>query len=932
MIRPIALSVALTFALSGGFSHWDQATAAPPKRAKKPPPDPAALLASVARGADDAAVLKSVKRLGKKKALSSVIRATRHRDERVRRVAVLAIGALKARKARIHVARALVDRDPGVVLAAATTLKALGGRGVEAEVAQLLQHQSVSVRCGAADLLRRFRSKAAQTELEEGLARAKWSEERACILTALVRRGHRKYVAHALPLLEKDDTRALGAAILMLEPKAGRAALSAALAATPSEELVAAAVSIGAAQGRDGLNWIAALVRSKSTVVRAAALEVLLALKKDPQARKLLMSAATRADAFTRGRVIDALATGSPAQDLLPLARRWLRDKSPIVRAAAARVFGAAPRKSDGALLLRRYQTERIQPTKANLEVRVELLGALGAIGNPDWVPVFVDSTGQKGEAQAAVDALVRVGEPAVRTLLLVVKVGDMDRIPFALEALARIGRGVGDAAAGLFRHPREIVRELGRDLMAASGDPKAVGALLTLFRSESLEDPVPVIEAISTFNTPEARAALKEASDHPNVEVRNAAVEGLGSSHMRDKETVGVLLKVAETDSSPRVRSVAVRALFQVNAPGLAKKLIKLIQYDSGEVRRVAYEVLGWSGDPASAAVMAKRLAGAEGEDLVQLKAAIARVTRRDDLTSLRKVTDWYKGFRPAVVSSRKWKSGVVKLGKKGASGSIHYQTLGTGPVTVIAIPGHHAGAIYHPAMDRVAGSIRVVTYDPQGRGRSKRRAGRITLKSEVNDIEMVRRQVKAARVALLAHDAGGLVALQYARTYSKRVSRIILLNTPPRGTRHGVSATAVRAMRGKWAQDLARLDSRHAWFMPVAWLYYRQFAIAPGLVADSKHAPRVNAFPGEPVARQALQRSVAGLSLARLAATIKTPITLVVGDRAPFTGAERAALRKAAKKYGHVGLRRLKGVGHYPHLEKPGALAGTIGSLLPR
>ncbi|MFT7625332.1 MAG: pimeloyl-ACP methyl ester carboxylesterase/HEAT repeat protein [Myxococcota bacterium] len=902
-------------------------TEEPPKE-EEPPPNPAIevprLLRSASQGATTDQILDKLIELEPRRAVIAEIATTiRHHDERVRVATIEVLSTFKVGSARQKIALALGDGSPAVVSAAARALHRLGGKGASFEVRSLLKHRSVAVRCTAADLVRKQSGKKKLVALEAQLKRATLPEERACVLRALHRGGSRGVMKRALPLIENHDTRALGVRVMKLAPEDARKELSKVLAGKPSEEFVAGSLEVAGTHGDRGMVWTAGLIRSKQAHVRRAALDMLLSRSKNKVVRGLLIDAAAKADAQTRVRVIDAMSEQSAAT-LLPLVRGWLGDRSPLVRAASARVMAKAGQKSDAARVFRAYQDERMRASKSNLMVRVALLQAMAHIANPDWVPLLVEASGQKGEEQAATDGLVAIGEPAVRTLLLVVKVGDMERIPFALEALARIGKGVGEAAEGLFRHPRELVRELGRDLLAASGDPVAVDALLTLFRSETLEDPVPVIQAIATFGTASARAGLVEAAEHPNEAVRVAAIKGLGESHKRSSDVVKAVWRVAETDKAPHVREAAVRSLFQLSAPGLPKLLRKLVQFEVPLVRTACHEALGWLGDPSAVPFLANRIRDAEGAEKAALNDALRRLTRRTDLKSARNYRDWADATKASLTGRAQKKPGKLKVPK----GTLHFSETGSGS-TVLVLGGGHRADMFAPAMDLLGGSRRIVYLNGRGRGESAA-ASKPSLKSELSDLEHARRGLKAGKVSIVAFGAEGLTALMYAKTYPKHVSRIVLVSTPPRGVRHGAQNVAARRLKGADALDLARLDARHAWFAPSAWLSYRHTALAPGLAGRATDGPRIAAYAPNPIGLQAVEKAAAGLDLSRLAGSVKVPINMVVGEYAALTGGQRARLQRAARKHAHVALRPLKGAGHYPHLESPDRFAALVRGLV--
>ncbi|MFT5432737.1 MAG: pimeloyl-ACP methyl ester carboxylesterase/HEAT repeat protein [Myxococcota bacterium] len=603
-------------------------------------------------------------------------------------------------------------------------------------------------------------------------------------------------------------------------------------------------------------------------------------------------------------------------------------DDSPIVRAAAARVFVGGPSKADGSRLLRAYQTERQRQTTENLPVRVALLRALGVVGHADYVPVLVDAFNQKGEQQAAIDGLVAIGSPSVRTLLLVVKVGDTERIPYALEALARIGSGVGNAAAGLFRHPREIVRKLGRDLMAASSDPGSVKMLLTLLDSNDLQDPIPVIEAISTFRTAEALGALIRATTSPNPAVRVAAIDGLGSTHVRSSAVIGALKKVVETDGDVAARVSGINAMYRLGAPHLGKLLARVVQYDVPAVRAAAYAVIGWTGEPVAAPATAAGASTADAASRELINGSLRRLTRSEDIRSVGAAKNW---AAETLAATGPRVRGVWTTAGTGA-GALHYRVAGSGRV-VVGVAGAYSGAALLPTLDLLAsGSTRTVCVDGRGRGKTQLGGVTPTLASEVADIETVRQAQKAEKIDIVGYDLGAYVAVAYATSHPQRVRSLTLLSAPARMDTSGASSLAAQRVTGQAKDDLAELDAKHAWFAPAAYRAYRQTAMTPGLVANLASAPRAGAFMFSSVADYHIRRSgkIDFLRAASALAEAKIPVTVILGKESPIGIMDQTILRTLAKEFSNFRFAQVAGAGHFPHIEQPSRTAAAIRSAL--
>jgi proline iminopeptidase len=108
----------------------------------------------------------------------------------------------------------------------------------------------------------------------------------------------------------------------------------------------------------------------------------------------------------------------------------------------------------------------------------------------------------------------------------------------------------------------------------------------------------------------------------------------------------------------------------------------------------------------------------------------------------------------------------------------------VGEGPPIVAVHGGPDFDHCYFlPELDRLADSFHLVYYDQRGRGRSAAgvRPEDVTLRSDVEDLDRVRRRLELESIAVLGHSWGGVVAMEYAIRHPDRVSRLILLDTAP-------------------------------------------------------------------------------------------------------------------------------------------------------
>lgn len=161
----------------------------------------------------------------------------------------------------------------------------------------------------------------------------------------------------------------------------------------------------------------------------------------------------------------------------------------------------------------------------------------------------------------------------------------------------------------------------------------------------------------------------------------------------------------------------------------------------------------------------------------------------------------------RCVVASS--WSPEVRESALVGEGVRLYVREVGAGPALVVLHGGPDFDHEYLlPEMDRLAAWFRVVYYDQRGRGRSVLGAppGRVTMATEVEDLERVRGWLELASVAVLGHSWGGLLAMEYALAHPDRVSRLVLMNTAPASH---ADAGAVRAelARRRSAEQTARM-----------------------------------------------------------------------------------------------------------------------------
>jgi len=139
--------------------------------------------------------------------------------------------------------------------------------------------------------------------------------------------------------------------------------------------------------------------------------------------------------------------------------------------------------------------------------------------------------------------------------------------------------------------------------------------------------------------------------------------------------------------------------------------------------------------------------------------------------------------------------------------STSLYSRAIGRGtPVIVL-----HGGPDFDhgyllPELDQLSDAFRLIYYDQRGRGKSAENVQpqAVTLASDLDDIDRVRRHYELNAVVLLGHSWGAVLAVEYALRNPSRVSQLILMNPAP------VSANDLTAVRKAYLERLGQAMDR--------------------------------------------------------------------------------------------------------------------------
>ena len=269
-----------------------------------------------------------------------------------------------------------------------------------------------------------------------------------------------------------------------------------------------------------------------------------------------------------------------------------------------------------------------------------------------------------------------------------------------------------------------------------------------------------------------------------------------------------------------------------------------------------------------------------------------------------------------------------------------LFYKVVGSGPDTVVVLhggPGFHMNYLV-PDFVPLAAHHTLLFYDQRNAGRSTlfTDTARANVRLLVSDLEALRRRFGIARLTLLGHSWGALLAGLYAAEHPDRVARMILVGAagPP-----GVSLPPYNPMaRLDSAVNAARVRNLNAWRGGVpdstkgCWDYYalwsRGWVPTPvharrmwGDICNVPQAAMLSATRGYPGA------SLAGRDITAALAKVNAPTLVIHGDRDPMPRANPDAYLRLLPRAAFL---MLPDAGHLPWNDQPAAFFTALDRFL--
>ena len=265
-----------------------------------------------------------------------------------------------------------------------------------------------------------------------------------------------------------------------------------------------------------------------------------------------------------------------------------------------------------------------------------------------------------------------------------------------------------------------------------------------------------------------------------------------------------------------------------------------------------------------------------------------------------------------------------------------LYYRVIGQGPDTLIAIHGGPGVDLESIAADFVplAAHHVVIFYDQRGTGRSTLPAdtARLGAEQQIADLDAIRQHFGLARVTLIAHSYGPLLAATYALAHPSAVRRMVFFSpVPPRRgdfwTRFGKTVasrldstqqaqmTAANHRLGDASAD-ARQACRDLWAIALRPRLAEPDRTLPLIRSDLCASDPAGIRYGLTVTNRVVMASYGDWDLRSRLRALTIPVLVVHGEQDAIP---MDLVEEWTTSLPHGQLLRVPGAAHFPYVEQP-------------
>jgi pimeloyl-ACP methyl ester carboxylesterase/HEAT repeat protein len=612
-----------------------------------------------------------------------------------------------------------------------------------------------------------------------------------------------------------------------------------------------------------------------------------------------------------------------------------LKAKDDRVQMLAAKALGAGKRSPEAEkLLIGRYREVARRRSDANLELRRELLKALGRVGADGAVAELVQAIGRDEEVEAALVGLGSVGEPAIGSLLFVIKTGDAVRTPLAVEALANAGPAAIDPMMGLLTHRSRDVRNVARTAMAQIGKPTIVPHVIELLQNPETPGRPQLMALLGALYTEESFATLTHvAQTDEDADMRLGAVRVL--SQKAEPRVLEVLRGIAVKDDSNEVRHLAVKSLIWQGDRESVPLLLNVLLGDKDFIRKTAAFGLGYLASPEDVPKLVAGMDTPRSEILTAARDALRRVTFRGDLAKPEDFKRWYKAWRERETKRAKVKEAEMTL----SDGTrLYYALAGQGrPLVVLGDGPDFSHDYLRQPFDRLAAGRVVLYLDLPGRGRSSRPTEEgvgVGLEHDVRSVATMLTRLNLKAVDIYGAGWGAMVAVRIADKHPKLVRKLILDDSPQPTLRGWATRVdlGVAQMIDPWKADMKVFEEEARRFQPDVRDEMLTRAIIGALLERPRIMPQIVPMLGtDPGLRGAIIAPMGAFDLSDAYRRINVPTLMLYGAKPPLDEAGLAWREELIGSNSNLRLTVIGDAGLMPMFEATEAWQEIVENFLP-
>jgi len=634
--------------------------------------------------------------------------------------------------------------------------------------------------------------------------------------------------------------------------------------------------------------------------------------------------------------------SGASGKGLSKKLFKLLSDPSQDVRNVAGELIARDLGKAAVPTLMELFRKEAMRPTRSNLLLRQVLIRTLGVVGatSPDAsdrvIPTLIQALYRRDQQKAASAALVSLGKRAVPSLLMVLKQGDVNRAPAAMEAMMLIGPEAAPEVVSLLTARHRKMRELALQFLSLYRDPSILPILARTYKQGDDLVRISVISIAGLYRDTEAIRLLELGIKDKDAGVRLKAMEIIAKSGL--PQTVPLLLARAEEDPELNIRIAALQALFYLGETSAVSSMVRMLQYEKWPLRLEILKALLWMGRAGHVGPVADQLGHRKPEIANLAERVLANLSYME---GARDLDDWKRDVR-AFLRER--------MGDYDTPMSVNRKEIRAGAETIEVLVGgtpdrgtllllRSGGGLDDPwfmeALRPLAGDYRFVLMDFPGcdvLADGVRPELERCMAWHGERIELVRSAFTSGKVVLISHSVAAYAAAWYAAKRPDAVSKLILI--APIYPEPSLMRETVRRIEdgipARWRKELGQLENLRGRMNPRAFHRYRHRAELAAMVSGQGTASLVHSYYGLSWFLHETYIPEADATLEAAFAQVRAPVLLVVGENDPTPSASLLSFQRIGRIRGNYMMARIPSAMHFPHISRPASFRSAVKKFL--